>query len=313
MTSLRERPEDLAALVTMTAEATAIPAAFVEKDFWVVELLRSVAAPVDGAFVVFKGGTSLSKAYGLIERFSEDVDILLVVPEGSPGQRDRLLKGICGRAERELEVPADLQFSKRGVVRNVRFVSPSAYRDGRVSECVLLEMGVRGSPDPHEERLLRSYVADHVLEVLEVGETEYDEFAPVTVKVLKPERTLVEKLSIVHHLETLDAEVIRTSEKGRHLYDIHQLLGGDTVVAALDEGRFVPAAAVDADVQSAANDWAYSMRPEAGFAASAVFDPAGGKAEPLREAYERVRPLVFGAFPSFTQVLQRVHDHASLL
>lgn len=80
MTRLRDHPDDLAALVIRTSEATGIPAAFVEKDVWVVELLRSVSTPVDRALAVFKGGTSLSRAYGLVERFSEDVDILLVAP-----------------------------------------------------------------------------------------------------------------------------------------------------------------------------------------------------------------------------------------
>jgi predicted nucleotidyltransferase component of viral defense system len=55
-----------------------IPVEFVEKDFWVTELLRAVVseAAVSCAVAIFKGGTSLSKAYRIIERFSEDVDIL---------------------------------------------------------------------------------------------------------------------------------------------------------------------------------------------------------------------------------------------
>ncbi|MGH8997927.1 MAG: nucleotidyl transferase AbiEii/AbiGii toxin family protein [Acidimicrobiia bacterium] len=58
------------------ADETGIPAAHVEKDFWVTEVLRGVVAGAVASKVVmvFKGGTSLSKAYGIIERFSEDVD-----------------------------------------------------------------------------------------------------------------------------------------------------------------------------------------------------------------------------------------------
>jgi hypothetical protein len=72
-------------LVEACATARGIPAADIEKDVWVVEALRSVFRPVDRATVVFKGGTSLSKAYGIIERFSEDVD-LLVVPDAGLGR-----------------------------------------------------------------------------------------------------------------------------------------------------------------------------------------------------------------------------------
>ena len=102
---------DLPGLVTATSDALGIPPADIEKDIWVVEVLRSVFRPVDGARVIFKGGTSLSKAYGIIERFSEDVD-LLVVPENalSRGGRDRVLREIPSRAARDLDlsVPGDL-------------------------------------------------------------------------------------------------------------------------------------------------------------------------------------------------------------
>src|SRR6266540_4838723 len=96
---LRENPEDLFALVGRASEGLGLPVEFVEKDFWITELLRSVARPVDDAFVVFKGGTSLSKAFGLIERFSEDVDILLVVTRAfdktfGKGSVDKIVKSI---------------------------------------------------------------------------------------------------------------------------------------------------------------------------------------------------------------------------
>ncbi len=76
MARLRDSPDNLFALVGRTADALRLPAEFVEKDYWITETLRSVARPMEGAEVVFKGGTSLSKGHGLIERFSEDVDIL---------------------------------------------------------------------------------------------------------------------------------------------------------------------------------------------------------------------------------------------
>ena len=178
MTRLRQHPDDLAALVSQTSDAVGIPAAFVEKDFWVVELLRSVSTPLDGAFAVFKGGTSLSKAYGLVQRFSEDVDILLVAPGGSERQRDRLLKAICERVESGMELASGTPFSKHGVFRNVRYGYPSAHRDRLISEGVLLEMGIRGNPDPHEDRVLRSYVAEHGVAMLGLEEVEYEEFRP---------------------------------------------------------------------------------------------------------------------------------------
>lgn len=90
------------ALVARTADALRLPPECVEKDYWITELLRSVASPIEHGYVVFKGGTSLSKGYDLIERFSEDVDILMVVTRKrdrgfGKGGSDRVLKDLCSR------------------------------------------------------------------------------------------------------------------------------------------------------------------------------------------------------------------------
>lgn len=81
---LHERDDFVDLLVTV-GEATGAGAAIVEKDYWVTEALRLIAASF-GAGVVFKGGTSLSKAWDLIQRFSEDID-LLVRSEGDGLER----------------------------------------------------------------------------------------------------------------------------------------------------------------------------------------------------------------------------------
>ena len=86
----------LAALAARVADETGLPAVQVEKDFWVNQVLRGVtrAASALDREVVFKGGTSLSKAYGLIERFSEDVDVLVILPADTTGAKERVLKAL---------------------------------------------------------------------------------------------------------------------------------------------------------------------------------------------------------------------------
>lgn len=94
------------ALTAATADALAIPTEFVEKDFWVVELLRSLFQPSTvsaDVTIALKGGTSLSKGFGLIQRFSEDVDILVVPAEAiDSGRIDRELKAIISRGSANL-------------------------------------------------------------------------------------------------------------------------------------------------------------------------------------------------------------------
>ena len=80
---LRDSRDEFLGPVAATSDAAGLPQALVEKDYWGTELLRSVAKPIDYVTPIFKGGTSLSKVHRLIERFSEDVDILVqLTPPG---------------------------------------------------------------------------------------------------------------------------------------------------------------------------------------------------------------------------------------
>ena len=100
-TLLRTRLDELEVYVTRVAEATGIPPAHLEKDFWVTEVLRgaSSASEATGCSVFFKGGTSLSKAHRIIRRFSEDVDLVVALPEGGKGAKDSTLKTFVAAAE----------------------------------------------------------------------------------------------------------------------------------------------------------------------------------------------------------------------
>lgn len=105
--SLREVPEAIAAAAERVESAIGIPMAHVEKDFWVTEVLRGIAKCSGelGVSAVFKGGTSLSKSFGLIQRFSEDVDMIVVTTgqtlgRASSGDRTRLRRSSANRAAR---------------------------------------------------------------------------------------------------------------------------------------------------------------------------------------------------------------------
>jgi Nucleotidyl transferase AbiEii toxin, Type IV TA system len=150
MTLLRDSPDGLFALCGAAADSLGIPEpAFVEKGFWVVELLRSVVRPLElepvnnipcSATVRFKGGTSLSKAFGLIKRFSEDLDILIECEGYGAGAREkRVLRPICERVGRDLGPPLEevawLPY-RTGVTRNADYLVPAVWIPppyGRVS------------------------------------------------------------------------------------------------------------------------------------------------------------------------------------
>ncbi|MFV8142082.1 nucleotidyl transferase AbiEii/AbiGii toxin family protein [Mycolicibacterium senegalense] len=331
---LRDRPDDLRVLVELTAQARAINNVFVEKDFWVTETLRAATAPIeidsrDGlqhrVRAIFKGGTSLSRIYGLIERFSEDVDLLIGFPpvDASVGAKDRVLKRIRDNVGAHLRLgPADIRAegaSTKGVKRNTRYHYPRAYRGhSAVSGGVLLEMGCRGGTFPTQTHAMRSMLAEHAID--ELGDTAdtWQEFAAFDVEVLAPERTLMEKLGMLHDAATNIADDVyraRLLKAGRHLYDVHQLLNAEQVLDALRVAGPGGVGALCDDIyeHSVEAGFPCTRRPAAGYGQSPLVQPAAGCREVLEAAYEASAELVYGSRPTLDECLDAIRGSATLL
>ncbi|MBP1324982.1 hypothetical protein JOF28_000214 [Leucobacter exalbidus] len=324
---LREAPDDLEALVGVTAEALGMPTVYVEKDFWVTEVLR--AASIDRAVTLpdgstapttftFKGGTSLSRVFGIIKRFSEDVDLLAVFPrEASLGARHKVLKEV------DQAVKSHLAFlnsqvlvgsSTTGIKRYTTYLYPTANSDPSLKEGVLLELGSRGGTQPSAVYSYRSLVAEHAITILGESEATWEEFAAFSVNVLAPERTLFEKLAAVHDAASR-ADRDALFKHGRHFYDIHCLLQDKQVTDALenlgDEG--INALVDDIDSQSAAAGFSSTPRPIEGYAHSPAFDrehPARGTIE---AGYEAAQALLHGDFVSLDEIISAVRHQRGLL
>jgi hypothetical protein len=190
--------------------------------------------------VVFKGGTSLSKAYQLIDRFSEDVDLLVTPHSDFAAEVNRILDRIEHSSSHALGgATASVRSFEPGVMRNVRFKPPyRTPKGGGVSTDVLVEAGRRGGPRPTERRPVRPWLADMIPQL--AGD---EDFAPVEVTVLHPARTLVEKLFVVRQFGdrlASNPEEKLGSRQARHFYDIWRLLGpGSPAVAHLSENAVV--------------------------------------------------------------------------
>jgi hypothetical protein len=330
---LRDNGDELDALLGRVSEALNRPFSFLEKDFWAMEVLR--VASVDRSIAlndgetgvvraVFKGGTSLSRVYRLIDRFSEDIDLLIIFPtEGggsSKGARDRLLKSIASDVLTHIGVTIDqsqLLTSTVGVKRYVKYHYPLRTAAASVlSQGVTLEMGSRGGPEPMERYSLRSIIADYAIGTLGGSQDEWEEFAPFDVNVLGAERTLLEKLSAVHSI-TSDASSIASAPAGwgRHFYDIHQLLQSDEVRAKLitmgpDE---VKRLVLDIEAQSLEGGFTSVQRPSNGFASSPAFVSDGPTAAEVRSAYAAAEGLMYAAVVPFAACLATVHEWADLI
>lgn len=328
MDLLRDSPDDLFALCGATADAIGIDVAFVEKDFWVVELLRSVVKPLHlepvnnmpaSATVMFKGGTSLSKAYDLIKRFSEDIDILLKIEGyGTNARENRVLLPICDRARDDLGLASDqvtMLPYRTGVNRIADYAYPSRAGSAAIRAAVRLEMGIRGGTMPGtQRRTIGSYIAHYISSA---GiDADYEELAPVEVEVIAPVRTLAEKLALLHHAgcEAAKGNPESLQRAGRHVYDVHQLLSSPDVVAALSTpGQTLDVLAADVDAKSAEFRWPYTPRPDHGYAASIVFEASGPVRDLAAYSYEQALSLVWGEQPTFEQCMAKVRESGSLL
>src|SRR5215813_14099879 len=144
VSNFRDRP-DFAASLDAAAERLGFSAAIVEKDYWVTQALRALARDFPTDFI-FKGGTSLSKSYRLIQRFSEDVDIL-VIQRQTKGATHTLMKDMARAVDGVLGGPVTVVSSETGVHRDVRIQFPAARKGtGRLAADVRLEAGIRGGP-----------------------------------------------------------------------------------------------------------------------------------------------------------------------
>lgn len=314
--------EEFGATLDVAAERLDISATAIEKDYWVSEVLRVLAHDYEEDFI-FKGGTSLSKGYRIVERFSEDIDVLVLPGERGLGTTDKLMKAMGAAAAAGIGGEASpVGGSETGRHRSYELSYPATREATKlVRTTVLLEMGVRGGQHPHESVPIRCLLGD----ILDANGTELGEFAdlePFEVLVLHPARTLLEKLVHIHALaQDLAADRARrpNHRSGRHFYDVFQLLAEDRVLDLLADREQVEQ--VIRSIEAITREHfggsdATESRPADGFATSPAFDLDSTVSLRLRAAYEATMPvLYFGAspLPTWDEICGRVEERRDLL
>ena len=323
MALLRDDPGFAVAIGRAADGIGGLDAAFVEKDYWVTQVLRALHTEYPHGFV-FKGGTSLSKGYGIIERFSEDVDIL-VVPVAGASIRDAeahlraitgSVAGFLGLEWEQGREPGRGREAHRGDLIHFEPVTEAGLQLGIRPGAVLLETGYSGGREPAE----MVEITPILCEPLGINPAEYEDTTPFQLRALEPRRTLIEKLFGLHHLATLWlAGEIRDDERfGRHYYDIHKLLEHQPTLTKLEQDRDTfDQLVVEVERVSQAQFGGTTPRPGPGFAESPAFQP--GPDGELRDWLEgkfceslALLPRPANP-PSFGRVLQRVEQHRGLL
>lgn len=317
MPLFRETEPGFEGLFGILAEQHEIDAFAIEKDYWITQVLRT-ASQMRPGHLIFKGGTSLSKGYRLIERFSEDVDLLLV--QGSPPptdpEREREIKAFCSGCAESIGAEAKrISGNRQGLHRKVE-VSAPVHNSGVMRREIILDTGFVGGGTPIEPMQITTMLGEFMPDV---NADEFEDLSPFDVDVLMPHRTLIEKLLILN----LAADEFAENPEGfddlrsvRHFYDVHFLLQNDKVREDL-ENRVEFEAVVKSAISISSEHYDQeTRRPDDGFAASAAFDADGEFVKLAEPEYDAVlRGLHFGTgpIPSLGEVRETVAAYAALL
>jgi hypothetical protein len=317
MNRLAELPlKDRTVYFEQAAARLALPAAAVEKDFWVCwTLARLFSSERLAPRILFKGGTSLSKVFNLIRRFSEDIDLILDWNEvaaddpraaRSRTQQDRYNRELLERSRdyvRETFLPevrrlvggcctAEVEAGAPDVI-DIRY--PSARSDRYLRPEIRLEIGPLAQWIPHATYRVKPYAAEVLPELF----AEPD----CSVQAIKAERTFWEKATILHAEAFREPPAISPARYSRHYYDL----------AMMAEHAPTRAAALrDLDLLHSVVEFKKKFYPRAGarydLAKPGTFrllPPAHGR-ESLAEDYEKMQVMLFGDAPAFGEILEQI-------
>lgn len=322
------KPAGRAELFNETAARMVLSGAVVEKDFWVCWTLKQIfSIPQFEDRLLFKGGTSLSKVFGAIQRFSEDIDLAVdYTLLGFTGARDPGQEGPSRTRQTKLlgEMLAACAEYIRVDFLNVlqgRFAETLGAQDWALSispddphivrfryprsvqsrleylsPSVILELGTHAAFIPRERFAIRSFAATEFPNVFEAPD--------VAVTALLAKRTFWEKVTILH------AEFYRPADKtlpgrySRHYYDVGMLTQGrfrDEALADLallaqvvrHKRTFYPAA------------WA---RYELAMPGTLRLVPPEHRIAALRQDYREMATMIFGEPPEFGSLLRNLAE-----
>lgn len=308
----------------------------VEKDFWVCWILDALfnGLPAGEPRLLFKGGTSLSKAFGLISRFSEDIDITVFRGDLGEGASVEDLESLSGKKRRaRLEAikaacqtyingPLIAQLNdviasamQAAAVRHDRFrLEPdpddadgqsllfwyptvSAREGDYIRSAVKIESGAKSALDPHVAALVKPYIDDDLPEL---------DLVVRNVTTVRPERTFWDKIIILHGLRQWHdrREELRHGGQrvSRHYYDVFRLLQTDAVEAWLADDSLAKDCASHARLFFNSADLGLAQA----MAGTFTLTPTPPMRDSLARDYEAMAGMVFGPVPSLEDVLSSV-------
>lgn len=224
---LHENPRLFADVIKSAAKLLDMPQEFIEKDYWICQILQRLSRHEKSQYAVWKGGTSLAMAYGLIHRFSSDVDIAVLTETMSQNQQKKFVT----RISHDMTVDLVETEMANETIKNNRFRKTYHSYDSAISDVnsslaflgrfVIVEINTYGNPYPFERRIVKSFITEvfeqqGLLEAI----TTYD-MGAFELNVLDKRRTMCEKIVSLLRFSFSDDPIKGLSSKIRHFYDLH--------------------------------------------------------------------------------------------
>ena len=312
--------------LTVAAGRTGRPAYLLQKDIWVVQTLEILFTASFGNDLVFKGGTSLSKAYGVIRRFSEDIDITYDIrafaPELTGGSQEplpvsrsqeqrwtRAIRSELAVWAREQALPVvQAGLAQSGFAAELRAeheriflrYAPSFGNSGFVRPEVMVEFGARSTGDPRTTRLVECEAAPYLPDIA---------FPAVSPSVMLAERTFWEKATAMHVFCRQQRQ--RGQRLSRHWHDVVRLDDAGYVDLAIADRLLAVSVArhkskffAEKDVDGRWIDY------EAAVAGDLQLVPSGRAYDTLAEDYGRMLAggMLLDDEETFDEIAQRCAD-----
>jgi len=301
----------------------------VEKDYWVVWTLgRLFSLEKLKPYLTFKGGTSLSKIYRVIERFSEDIDLSIErdffgfglpnSPENAPSKKKQqtILENLSNACSSYVqnELLADLKeviHSQFGTIegwslfvdpddpdgQTLLFEYPSQIsKNGYIRPLVKIEIGARSEHWPSSTHRIQSYAKEALIEKIHEPE--------IWVRVLDAERTFWEKATILHQYAHLPEDKKLPPRISRHFYDFFRLLNSEIKYRAVDKTDLLELVAIHKSIYFASR-WANygSARKK-----TLKLSPLPRIQKDLEKDYALMDAMFFGEIPGWSVILNTIKD-----
>lgn len=288
--------------------------ALIEKDYYVTETLRIIELTV-GEKVIFKGGTSLSKGWNIIQRFSEDVDVFFDPHSFNPSLGKNAINRELKELRQSIEKHPGLKFLETesqtigGIGRADYFEYTQRFSSiGEIRSRVLVEVGTASGKEPTERIKLQSYLGQFLQERgVSLGADDETSFE---MNLLHFRRTFVEKMFAIHS----KVEMFKKTGKGvggyaRHYYDLFCLSERPEVIAMLRSPEYEHIKSDYAKISLQHFKSQYIAPPDMNFSKSDALFPSEELSTALEKEFEKqCRILCFGTFPTWTRVKNRFKE-----